>query len=88
MRPRELKKIRYRFGLSQRSLARLLEVSQVTVARWETGKQKISRLAQLAVYQIISWFSGEVPRLQRKIYEVTKNQKHKKRKKAGQVFPA
>ena len=45
--PRSLKSMRKRFGLTQQELARLLEVSTVTVTTWESGRSR-PRKANLA----------------------------------------
>lgn len=47
MTPQELKTRRLALGLSQEHLARLLDVTTSTVARWEQGKGKIGSPSML-----------------------------------------
>lgn len=45
MKPREIRALRRRLGLSQQAFAERLGVSIQSVHCWETGKRKPSRLA-------------------------------------------
>lgn len=45
----DIKAIRKRLGLTQEEIAQKLGVSWVTIARWEAGKSKPSKLAQKAI---------------------------------------
>lgn len=49
MTPEQLKQWRKKNGYTQTSLARGLEVYQVTVARWETGVREIPSFLHLAL---------------------------------------
>lgn len=42
MKPKDLKRIRQKLGLTQKELAERLGVTLVTVGRWEAGMRKIS----------------------------------------------
>jgi len=42
MKPKDLKRIRQKLGLTQKELAENLGVALVTVGRWEAGMRKIS----------------------------------------------
>lgn len=52
MTPQELKHWRATLGLSQMQLAIALSVHLVTVARWETGRQRIPPLLSLALAEL------------------------------------
>lgn len=56
MTPDELREIRERLGLTQTQLADLLETTQESVSRWETGVHRIPPLV-----------AREVRRLERKM---------------------
>lgn len=45
----DIKDIRERLDLTQEELAHKLGVSWITIARWESGKNKPSKLAQRAI---------------------------------------
>jgi len=49
MRVRELKAARARLGLTQQGLADALGIHRVSVARYETGEDPLTRLVALAV---------------------------------------
>ena len=49
----DIKAIRLKLGLTQEDLARKLGVSWGTVARWEGGKSKPSKLAQRAIEDLL-----------------------------------
>jgi len=49
----DIKTIRGKWGLTQEELARRLGVSWGTVARWEAGKSKPSKLSQKAIEDFI-----------------------------------
>lgn len=49
MMPDEIKSWRLRMGYTQHGLARALGISQVTVARWETGRQRPEPYLRLAL---------------------------------------
>jgi len=49
----DIKTIRGKLGLTQEELAHKLGVSWGTVARWEAGKSKPSKLAQKAIDDLI-----------------------------------
>jgi transcriptional regulator with XRE-family HTH domain len=49
-----LKQQRNDLGLTQIELAKQLEISNNTVARWENGRLPISRIVELAMQQLIS----------------------------------
>ncbi|MBA7696716.1 hypothetical protein ES703_105367 [subsurface metagenome] len=49
----DIKAIREKLGLTQEELARKLGVSWGTVARWEAGRSKPSKLAQKAIDDLI-----------------------------------
>ncbi len=58
-----LKEARLKSGLTQKQVARLLDVSDVQVCYWETGKRPIdlsslSRLADIYGYSM-AWFLGD-----------------------------
>ena len=53
MSPTKLRKLRKRVGLSQEELARRLGVARVTVTRWENGSRRPSKIAELALRNII-----------------------------------
>ena len=42
----QVKQIREQLGMTQEELARELNTTVSTISRWETGRQRISRLAQ------------------------------------------
>jgi hypothetical protein len=48
-RTKDLSRIRAAFGLSQRQLAHALNVAPFTVARWESGANKPTGLAEVVV---------------------------------------
>ncbi len=52
MSPEKLKELRVSLQLTQSELARLLDVKENTVYRWETGRLPISRMVELALMQI------------------------------------
>ena len=45
----ELKAWRKKYGYSQKELAEALQVTNVTVSRWETGERKIPSFLQFAL---------------------------------------
>ncbi len=49
----DIKAIRLKRGLTQEELAHKLGVSWGTIARWESGKSKPSKLAQRAIENLI-----------------------------------
>ncbi len=49
MVPRDFKKMRLKKRYSQSQLARELDVSVITVSRWERGAVPIPRMAELAL---------------------------------------
>jgi len=49
----DVKDIRLRLGLTQEELAHKLGVSWGTVARWEAGRNKPSKLAQKAIENLV-----------------------------------
>lgn len=49
MRPDELKRRREAMGLTQEQLARALDVTMMTVSRWERGVYAIPQYIELAV---------------------------------------
>ena len=49
MTGRELRGIRLRIGLTQKTLSERLDVDRETVNAWENGRRKIPTMAQLAV---------------------------------------
>ncbi|MDO9574126.1 MAG: helix-turn-helix domain-containing protein [Candidatus Contubernalis sp.] len=49
----DIKTLRGKLGLTQEELARKLGVSWGTVARWEAGKSKPSKLAQKVIEDLI-----------------------------------
>lgn len=51
--------MREMLGLTQEELASKLGVSWSTVARWETGRGKPSRLAKKAINNLMKEFSEE-----------------------------
>lgn len=53
-RAEDLKSARHRLRLTQEALARELDVSLTTVARYERGRQAIPRLVELAVLYLES----------------------------------
>lgn len=55
----ELRETRIRLGLSQRQVAERLEVTQATVARWESGKNKPHPLFVRALLKILEDVSRE-----------------------------
>lgn len=49
MTPAQFKALRKKLAMTQTELAKALGVTQVTIARWETGRRKIAKTVQLAV---------------------------------------
>lgn len=49
MNPDQLRTIRERLGLTQSQLAERLQVSRITVTRWETGVITIDERTRLAI---------------------------------------
>lgn len=49
MTPAQMKSVRSRLGMSQAQFAKALGVERNTVARWENGRRKISKLASAAI---------------------------------------
>jgi DNA-binding transcriptional regulator YiaG len=45
----EFKKLRAKKGYSQSELARLFEVTVMTISRWETGRRKVPHYALIAL---------------------------------------
>lgn len=92
MNPMELKQLRRSYSLTQQSLADRLDVRQQTVARWETGKQQISRLAQLAIYHVTRcWWTRDkdgTRRVQRRFNYDRNRKEPQKRSKARKTFAA
>jgi len=58
--PATLKELRERFDVTQHELARLLDVSPVTVTAWETGKTMPSRESRRALGQLAGRPRAEV----------------------------
>ena len=52
MKAEDIKKLRNKLGLSQEKFARLLNVSYMSVNRWEADKTKPSGLALLRLQEI------------------------------------
>lgn len=59
MTPEEFRALRERLGLSQEKLARRLDVSQNTVARWESGSRKISGPAAVLLRLFVDMHEGK-----------------------------
>lgn len=57
----DIKAIRAKLGLTQEELAHKLLVSWSTVARWEAGKGKPSRLARKAINNLLKEAEKGVP---------------------------
>ena len=55
----DIKSIRERLGLTQEGLAHKLGVSWATVARWERGKGRPSRLARKALEDLLTQTEGK-----------------------------
>ena len=55
----DIKTIRTKFGLTQQELAYRLGVAVPTVARWEAGKGKPSKLARKAIENLLKEIPGE-----------------------------
>lgn len=53
MNGQELKRIRQAAGLSQERLAYRLNISVMTVSRWERGKHRISQPVAMAIQSAI-----------------------------------
>ena len=53
MNGQELKRIRQAAGLSQERLAYRLNISAMTVSRWERGKHRISQPVAMAIQAAI-----------------------------------
>jgi len=49
----DIKRLRTEIGLTQEEFARKIGVSWSTIARWEAGKGKPSKLAQRNIQQLI-----------------------------------
>lgn len=49
MTPEEFRELRKRLGMSQEDLAQLLGVRGVTISRWETSCEPISKMVVLAM---------------------------------------
>ena len=49
MTPAQFKALRKKLGMTQTEIAKALEVTQVTVAYWETGKRPILKVTALAI---------------------------------------
>lgn len=52
--------LRHRLGVSQETLAKMLDVHPVTVNKWERGKRPITRVVSLAMWALIYMQNGEV----------------------------
>ncbi len=52
MTPGDLRALRHRLGLTQTELAKLLDVQNFTISRWETGVQPHPRAAGLL---LLAW---------------------------------
>jgi DNA-binding XRE family transcriptional regulator len=63
MTPLELKEVRARLGFTQEQLAAKLDVTRQSVARWEVGTCKISRILTLAIEQLERAHHGEQDRV-------------------------
>lgn len=59
MTPQEFRRLRELLGLSQEKLARRLDVSQNTVARWESGSRKISGPVAILMRLIVDMHTGK-----------------------------
>lgn len=55
MDPKELREKRKKMGLSQEKLARLLDVSYVTIASWEAGKTQPSIAHARVLSNVLDW---------------------------------
>ena len=53
MTPQQLKDLRRAAGVSQAALARKLGMSESQVQRWETGKNPISSVADIAIRAVL-----------------------------------
>ena len=51
--------LRHQLGVSQETLARMLDVHPVTVNKWERGKRAIPRVVALAMWALIYMQRGE-----------------------------
>jgi predicted transcriptional regulator len=51
--------LRHRLGVSQDTLARMLDVHPVTVNKWERGKRPITRVVELAMWGLMYMQQGE-----------------------------
>lgn len=55
MDPKQLREKRKRMGLSQEKLARLLDVSHVTIGSWEAGKTAPSIAHARVLSDVLEW---------------------------------
>ncbi|MBA7486751.1 hypothetical protein ES707_22312 [subsurface metagenome] len=55
----DIKAIREKLGLTQEEVAQKLGVSWGTVARWEAGRSKPSKLARKAIENLLKEIPGE-----------------------------
>jgi DNA-binding transcriptional regulator YiaG len=53
MTAKELKAVRQSLGFTQQGLADVLQVSRVTVARWETGERGVSGPVALLLQRLL-----------------------------------
>lgn len=51
--------LRHQLGVSQETLAKMLDVHPVTVNKWERGKRPITRVVELAMWALIYMQRGE-----------------------------
>lgn len=53
--PAEFKAARIELGLTQKQLADMLDVSEVSISNWENGRNPIPRTAEMALWAIATW---------------------------------
>lgn len=53
MTAKELKGARQYLGLKQRELAEILGIAENSVCRWEIGKHKVPKMAEIIIKQLV-----------------------------------
>ncbi len=59
MTPQELKQARLDAGLSQYKMARALEVSEITIRKWEASSEFTDRVKDNVELRVRRWQQGE-----------------------------